>query len=44
LSGEISPLFYLEMGWNRTGLLDFGDMGERRYGGLLVRTGLGVAF
>ncbi len=41
---DISPLFYLEMGWNRTGLLDLGDTGELRYGGFVVRTGLGVAF
>lgn len=41
---DISPVVYLEMGWNRTALMDLDEVGEIRFGGYVVRTGIGLAF
>lgn len=41
---DISPVLYLETGWNRTGLFDLEEVGEMRFGGFVIRGGVGVAF
>ena len=41
---DVSPVLFLEMGWNRTALMDLDPIGDMRFGGFVVRTGLGLAF
>jgi hypothetical protein len=41
---DVSPVLFLEMGWNRTGLFDLEEVGEMQFGGYVIRSGIGIAF